>query len=94
MKKLLLTGALLCGVTTSGCMTRQEQELQLAATDHNECLSYGASAGSAAYVQCRSTKSAAHEQAEAEEDTAWEIRRASLRHHDQPHFVGVNGFVF
>ncbi|MGJ4947303.1 hypothetical protein [Bradyrhizobium sp. HKCCYLS20291] len=60
---LVLAGPLLAGCFKS----TEEVRAQLAAKDDRDCQSYGAQPGSPAYVQCRATRAAGHDAANAAE---------------------------
>lgn len=63
MRKII--GILLLESFLSGCVTAAERASQLSSADDAACRSYGAVAGSEPYIQCRTTKSQQHEQADA-----------------------------
>jgi hypothetical protein len=53
---LVLTTASLCG-----CVTAEERNAQISASDDDTCQSYGAQPGSQAYFQCRMAKDQQHQ---------------------------------
>jgi hypothetical protein len=53
MRRILLVSAI--AMLLSGCVTAEERNAQIAASDDGQCQSYGAAPGSQEYYQCRMT---------------------------------------
>jgi outer membrane lipoprotein-sorting protein len=55
-KAVFMAAILAAGVVLSGCVTAEEMAAQNAQADDSSCQSYGATAGSSEYYNCRMTK--------------------------------------